>query len=168
MPLYGAWVKNNEDRALSAYEQERHERWHSSLEVKMSGLVINPEYSWLGASPDGVVHDPGCTDLMDYLKSSALIITVTATLFKKHPRRGFVGWNRLEKGKLILREHHIITKCKDRWLSALENGATMWLIQMLGFLSSRFIFYFKNSGLLWLQSLFVFNTTIVPKLANIL
>ena len=41
------------------------ERGHSSLEVTMSGLVINPEYSWLGAGPNGVVivvHDPGCTD----------------------------------------------------------------------------------------------------------
>ena len=41
--------------------QEWHKRGHSSLEVTMSGLVINPEYSWLGASPDSVVHDPGCT-----------------------------------------------------------------------------------------------------------
>ena len=62
MPLSSARGKDNEDRALSAYEQERHERGHSSLEVTVSGLVINPEYSWLGASLDGVVHDPGCTD----------------------------------------------------------------------------------------------------------
>ena len=33
--------------------QEWHERGHSSLEVAMSGLVINPEYSWRGASLDG-------------------------------------------------------------------------------------------------------------------
>ena len=59
----------------------------------MSGLVINPEYSWLGASPDGVVHDPVL--LKHYLKSSALKVTMTATLFKQHPRRGFaVGWKR--------------------------------------------------------------------------
>ena len=59
MPLSCAWGKDNEDRALSAYKQEWHEREHSSLEVAMSGLVINPEYSWLGANPDGVVHDTG-------------------------------------------------------------------------------------------------------------
>ena len=41
---------------------EWYERGHSSLEVTMSGLVINPEYSWLGASSDGVVHSPCCTD----------------------------------------------------------------------------------------------------------
>ena len=28
----------------------------------MSGHVINSEYSWFGASLDGVVHDPSCTD----------------------------------------------------------------------------------------------------------
>ena len=38
------------------------ERGHSSHEVTMSGLVINPVCSWLGASPDGVIHDPGCSD----------------------------------------------------------------------------------------------------------
>ena len=91
MPLSCAWGKDNEDEVLSAYKQEWHERGHSSLEVTMSGLVINPEYSWHGACPDGVV-----LILMDYLKSSALIITVTAPLFKQHPRRVFVvGWKRL-------------------------------------------------------------------------
>ena len=72
MPLSCAWGKDNEDRAQSAYKQEWHERGHSSLEVTMSGLVINPEYSWLGASPDGVVYIQVVQTLMDYLKSSAL------------------------------------------------------------------------------------------------
>ena len=36
--------EDNEDRALSAYKHEWHERGHSSLEVTMSGLVRNPEY----------------------------------------------------------------------------------------------------------------------------
>ena len=43
MPLTCAWRKGNEDRAMSAYKQEWHERGYSSLEVTMSGLVINPE-----------------------------------------------------------------------------------------------------------------------------
>ena len=39
--------------------------------------------------------------LMDYLKSSVLIITMSASLFKQHPRSGFViGW---KKGKLVLK-----------------------------------------------------------------
>ena len=62
MPLSCVWGMDSEDRAPSVYKQEWHERGHSSLEVTMSGLVINPEYSWLGVSLDGVVHDPGCTD----------------------------------------------------------------------------------------------------------
>ena len=37
-------------------------RGHSSLEVTMLGRVINLEYSWLGANPDGVVLNPGCTN----------------------------------------------------------------------------------------------------------
>ena len=45
MPLSCAWGKDNEDRVPSAYKQEWHQRGYSSLEVTMSGLVINPEYS---------------------------------------------------------------------------------------------------------------------------
>ena len=62
MPLSRTWGKDNEDRPQSAFTQEWLERGYSSLAVTMSGHVINPEYSWLGASLDGVVHGPGCTD----------------------------------------------------------------------------------------------------------
>ena len=90
MPLYGTWGKNKEDRALGAYKQERHERGHSSREVTMSGLVINPEYSspvWMVWHIFQVVQI-----LMDYLKSSAPIITVTTPPFKQHSRS---GWERV-------------------------------------------------------------------------
>ena len=55
------------------------------LKNNVGSCYINPEYSWLGASPDGVV-----LILMDYLKSSALIITMTKPLFQQHPRRDFI------------------------------------------------------------------------------
>ena len=83
-------------RALSAYKQERHERGDSSLEVTMSSLVINLEYSWLGASLDGVVHDPGCTDPNGLLETKCPYNYQTASLFKQHLRKGFVvGWKRV-------------------------------------------------------------------------
>ncbi len=31
---------------------------HTGVEVKRSGLVINPDYIFLGASPDGLVTNP--------------------------------------------------------------------------------------------------------------
>ena len=33
--------QDNEDRALSAYKQEWHERGHSNLEVTVSGLILS-------------------------------------------------------------------------------------------------------------------------------
>ena len=50
MPLSCAWGKGIEDRALSAYKHYWHDGEHSSLELTMLGLAINPEYSWLGGS----------------------------------------------------------------------------------------------------------------------
>ena len=58
---------------------------HSSFEVTKSGIVINPEDSWLEANPDNLI-------LMDYLKSSPYLITISAS------QKYFFCW--LEKGKL--------------------------------------------------------------------
>ena len=102
-PVPGAWGKDNEDRALSPYRQEWHERGHSSLEVTMSGLVINPEYSWFGASLDGIVQDPGCTDPNGLLEIKFPYNYHDLTLF---PQKGFRCW--LEKDKLVLNNNTII------------------------------------------------------------
>ena len=53
-------------------------------------LVINPEYSWLGTSPDGVLHDTSCTDPNGLLEIKCPCNTVTAYLFKQHPRKDFI------------------------------------------------------------------------------
>ena len=106
MPLSCAWGKDNEDRALSAYKQEWHKRGHSSFEVTISGLVINPEYSWLGASLDSVVYDPGCTDPNGLLQIKCPCNYHDSTHFQAASQKGFCCL--LENGKLI------IIKCKER------------------------------------------------------
>ena len=70
--------------------------------------------------------------LMDYLKSSALVIIMKAPIFKQHHRRAFVvGWKKLN---LFLENNTIIIiECKDRWISDLERGATLRFLQILGF-----------------------------------
>ena len=35
---------------------------HENLEVKNCGFIIHPTQGWLGASPDGHVHDPASRD----------------------------------------------------------------------------------------------------------
>ena len=142
--------KDSKDRALSAYKQEWHERRHSSLEVTISGLVIYPEYSLLGASLDGVVHEPRLyiQILIDNLKSSALIISGNTPL-QAASQKGFCCW--LEMGRLILIEHQYYYQVQGQRRSALESGAILWFLQMLGFLSSEY-FLMTYSGLLWLLS----------------
>ena len=70
----------------------------------MSGHDINPEYSWLGASLDGVVHDPGCIDPNGILEIKCLNNHYDSSYFQAASQKGFCC--RMEKGKLVLREQH--------------------------------------------------------------
>ena len=68
---------------------------HYSLEVTMSGLVINLGYSWLGVSPDGAVHDPGCIDPNGLLEIKYPYNYRGRTPFQAACRKGFVvGWKK--------------------------------------------------------------------------
>ena len=48
----------------------------------MLGPVINPEYSWLRGNLDGIGMIQVILIVMDYLKTSALIITMTGPHFQ--------------------------------------------------------------------------------------
>lgn len=48
----------NEEVAVLSYTAYQHCNGHSELVVSASGFHIHPTYSFLGASPDGSVHDP--------------------------------------------------------------------------------------------------------------
>lgn len=47
-----------EECAIKEYVSYQHDHGHQHLMVTPSGVVINPIYPFLGASPDGAVYDP--------------------------------------------------------------------------------------------------------------
>ena len=47
-----------EQAAMKEYVAYQHTHGHPSLVVRPSGFMINTNYSFLGASPDGAVYDP--------------------------------------------------------------------------------------------------------------
>lgn len=53
--------KENEDVAAQLYVQYQHSHGSPGTKVFNCGLVVNPNFPWLGASPDRVVHDPNAT-----------------------------------------------------------------------------------------------------------
>ena len=127
--------KGQRRQTLSAYKQEWHKGGLSSLEIKMSCLVISPENSWPGASLDSVVHDPGCTDPNGLLKIKCPCNYRDYTLFQAASQKGFCC--RLEKGICCLKSTNtiIIIRCKDRWLAICSRKCCdLWFLQMLGFL----------------------------------
>ena len=52
------WGLKKENVAREKYKQEMSD--HANFHVKESGLILNPQYPFLGASPDGVVSDDCC------------------------------------------------------------------------------------------------------------
>ena len=52
------WGMQNEKLARNVYIQHMRQAGHSNLVVKDCGFVVCLSKGWLGASPDGQVHDP--------------------------------------------------------------------------------------------------------------
>ena len=89
---------------MKAYKVKLHEMGHTNVNVMKSGLVINPEYPWLGASPDGLVTDPTSHDSNGLLEIKCPWKYHESTPIEAASNKGFYG--RLEDGKLFLREQH--------------------------------------------------------------
>ncbi|KAJ4922322.1 hypothetical protein JOQ06_022857, partial [Pogonophryne albipinna] len=62
----GEWGLQNEDTAKKSYLVAMQDH-HQDINVAASGLILNPELPWIGASPDGVVtcasHEPGILEM---------------------------------------------------------------------------------------------------------
>ena len=50
--------RDNENAVAKFYSEYQERHGHPGIKVFPCGLVINPKYSWLGASPDKNVYDP--------------------------------------------------------------------------------------------------------------
>lgn len=53
-----AYGIEKEECAIKEYISYQHSHGHKDLIVTPSGVIINPTYSFLGASPDGAIYDP--------------------------------------------------------------------------------------------------------------
>ncbi|XP_074611360.1 uncharacterized protein LOC141865898 [Acropora palmata] len=57
--------RDNEDIVADYYLQYQERNGHQGIKVFPCGLIVNPKYSWLGASPDRIVYDPTSDPLME-------------------------------------------------------------------------------------------------------
>ncbi|KAK2561958.1 hypothetical protein P5673_015385 [Acropora cervicornis] len=56
---------DNEDIVAGYYLQYQERHRHQGIKVFPCGLIVNPKYSWLGASPDRIVYDPTSYPIME-------------------------------------------------------------------------------------------------------
>ena len=61
------WGRKNEERAKKGL-RDLHE--NENLKLKKCGFIIHPTQGWLGASPDGLVHDPASHDPSGILETN--------------------------------------------------------------------------------------------------
>ena len=104
IPIACAWGKSNENIALNAYKSKLQEYGHFNLKVTKSGLVINPNYVFLGASPDSVVFDPVSSDLNGLLEIKCSYHLRDCTPQEIAQQKAF--FCSIENGTLILKEQH--------------------------------------------------------------
>ena len=61
--------RENESRAAKYYVQFQEKYGHAGIQIFPCGLVVNPLYIWVGASPDRILFDPtsnppyGCLEI---------------------------------------------------------------------------------------------------------
>ena len=53
------WRKKLNNSIIITYQQRNN---HSELSATNCGLLVSNNNNWLGASPDGIVHDPSDID----------------------------------------------------------------------------------------------------------
>ncbi len=100
---------------------------HSNLEVFESGLVVNIKYSFLGASPDGVVHDPVSADPDGLLEIKCPYGQRDISPYEAAQQKS--SFCVLQDGNLHLKKNIIIiTRCKGKWQYVKRNGVTLLFI----------------------------------------
>ena len=135
---------------MDAYKLNMQEVGHSGLELRQSGLVINTECAFLGASPDDIVYDPVSEDPNGLLEIKCPYTYRDVNPQEAAQQKTFFCTS--ENHYLLLKHSiTITTKCKGRWQYANGNGVTLWSSQTLAFLWKESN-SMRNSGRIWLQN----------------
>ncbi len=96
----------NEKHAVNEYKKYQQSLGNKDLIVTPSGIIINPEYSFLGTSPDGAVYDPSNSqEPFGFLEVKCPYTSRDVTPIEACNKSGF--YCKASDGKLILKESHI-------------------------------------------------------------
>ena len=91
--------------AIKEYISYQHSIGHKDLFVTPSGVIINPHFSFLGASPDGAVYDPSnLQEPFGFLEVKCPYTCSNVTPIEACSKSGF--YCKAMDGKLKLKESH--------------------------------------------------------------
>ena len=96
----------NEKHAVNEYKKYQQSLKNKDLIVTPSGIIINPEYNFLGTSPDGAVYDPSNSqEPFGFLEVKCPYTSRDVTPIEACNKSRF--HSKASDGKLILKESHI-------------------------------------------------------------
>ena len=118
-----SWGKDNEPIAVSAYIQHM-TNCKRIISVSPTGLRINPDFPYLGASPDGLVTDVDCPDPNGNLEVKCPYKYRNLDPNQAAENKDFCS--ELKDGILKLKRNTItFTRFRARWPSLSGNGVTL-------------------------------------------
>ena len=103
-PLPIQWGIHNEKLARNLYVQHMRKQGHVNLSVEDCGFIVSLYEGWIGASPDGRVHDPSSDQPNGLLEIKCPYTKRAQTPQEACEDAGF--YCTLENGKLKLKHNH--------------------------------------------------------------
>ena len=98
------WGIDHETAAIQAYIEYQNNKGHKGLSVTAAGFYINPNFSFLGASPDGAVTDPSSEEPYGLVEIKCPYSHRDITPEEACSKKGF--YCSLENSTVILRHSH--------------------------------------------------------------
>jgi hypothetical protein len=92
--------------ALKKYLSFMHSHGHPDLTVTECGVIINPSHEFLGASPDGAVHDPSNSEPYGFLDLKCPYSARNITPLEACSKPAFFCDINAATGHLTLKENH--------------------------------------------------------------
>lgn len=111
------WGRENETTAREHYSTQEKEK-HTSFETRLSGLIINPLYPWIAASPNGISSCDCCRTKLLEIKCPYTIRDISPVSDEALSNRTYCLTKGVDHQVMLSRKHKYYTQIQCQLLVA--------------------------------------------------